>query len=215
MQGRFRLGYDALMGMSIRQLGKHETAAFERVLAIYREAIEPSEQRPEADLRGVIGREDYLVLVAERDAGIVGFAISWLPDGEDFWLFEYVAATPAERGKGTGAALLRQSASAAGADRTGLVEADAARDDVTARRLGFYERLGCRPLHGLDYQLPLRTHGLPPPMLLLALTPASAVSRDAVGRWLRRLYVGVYGQLADDPRITQMLAALPPDVRLV
>jgi hypothetical protein len=201
------------MSLTIRRLGSRDTDAFERALVIYREAIAPSEQRPEAELRGVLGRGDYCILAAVRNEEIVGLAIAFLPMGEDFWLLEYVATAGSERGRGTGELLVRE-ASLAGQGRIGLVEADADLDGpetIPARRLRFYRRLGCRTVDGLNYLLPLRTHGVPPPMLLLALAPTSVASipTTTIERWLRTIYVEVYGQRADDPRIARMVASLP------
>jgi GNAT superfamily N-acetyltransferase len=216
MRGRCRLGYHRNMDIAIRQLDEDDGDAFERALAIYRDAIEPSEQRSEAELRGVLARADYVVLAAEGNGQVVGFSIGWLPEGEDFWLFEYAATIPSDRGRGIGAVLFEKTAAMAGAERTGLVEADAARDEVTARRLRFYARLGCRRIDGVDYLLPLRTHGEPPPMLLLAHVSRSigALPREEFRRWLSRIYASVYGQAAGDPRIAAMLDGLPLDVSL-
>jgi GNAT superfamily N-acetyltransferase len=204
------------MDLTIRQLGKGDAAAFEQALAIYRAAIEPSEQRREAELRATLARADYLVLAAEGGGQVVGFSISWLPEGESFWLFEYAATIPSERGRGIGAVLFEKTAALADTERTGLVEADAGRDELTARRLRFYGRLGCRRVDGVDYLLPLRTHGEPPPMLLLAHVSRSigAVPREELRRWLSRIYAGVYRQAADDPRIAQMVDHLPTEVDL-
>ena len=206
------------MTLTVRQLRPGDADAFEHALAIYREAIQPSEQRPEEELRTLLGRRDYVVLVAERGGEIVGFAISYVPLAEDFWLFEYVATAPSERGRGTGAALVRHATKLAGAGRIGLVEADAdtGGDAIAAKRLSFYARLGCRKLEGLDYQLPLRTHGVPPPMFLLALAPETSrsIPVEVVERWLRLIYIGVYRQREDDPRIGQMIGGLPTGVPL-
>jgi GNAT superfamily N-acetyltransferase len=207
------------MNLTIRQLGPGDADTFERALAIYREAIAPSEQRPEEEIRTLLGRPDYVVLAAEQGGEVVGFAISYVPLAEDFWLFEYVATTPAERGRGAGAALVLEATSLAGEGRVGLVEADAdtGYDPVARKRLHFYTRLGCRKLDGLDYLLPLRTHGLPPPMLLLALAPpnVASLSVEAVERWLRLIYIGVYRQNEDDPRIAEMIGGLTLSVPLV
>lgn len=207
------------MPLIIRQIGPGDADALERILAIYREAIEPSEQRPETTLRTLPGRSDYQVLVAERDGEIAGFAVSYAPPAEDFWLFEYAATLPAERGRGVGATLFRHAQMVAGETRTALVEADAERngEDLTRRRLQFYARLGARKVQGLDYLLPLRTHGVPPPMVLLAfaLQATDSVPVATLERWLQRLYADVYGQSPSDPRIKAMLTSLPPDVPLV
>lgn len=207
------------MTLNIREIGQGDTDAFERVLAIYREAIELSEQRPEEELRRLPGRSDYRIMAAERHGEIVGFSISHVPAAEDFWLFEYAATVTAERGRRTGAKLFLQAGISAGVERTALVEADAvppAGGEVQEKRLRFYGRLGCRAIGGLDYILPLDANGTPPPMLLLALMPetVSHVSRDRVKRWLTRLYIGVYGKAPDDPRIALMLASLPENVPL-
>jgi GNAT superfamily N-acetyltransferase len=206
------------MTLTIRQLGPADAGTFEHALAIYREAIAPSEQRPEDELRMLLGRRDYVVLTAEQGGEVVGFAISYVPLAEDFWLFEYVATIPAKRGQGAGAALVRQATRLAGEGRVGLVEADAdtGRDPIAGKRLRFYERIGCRKLEGLDYLLPLRTHGLPPPMLLLALAPPTLASLplEAVERWLRLIYIGVYRQSEGDLRIGEMIGGLPSNVCL-
>jgi GNAT superfamily N-acetyltransferase len=216
MQGRYRLCYVTRMDLTIRQLSGTDSAAFKQVLAIYRDAIEPSEQRPEVELRVALARTDYVTLAAERGGQVVGFSISWLPGGEGFWLFEYAATVPAERGRGIGALLFEKTAAMAGTARTGLVEADAAHDEMTARRLRFYARLGCRKIEGIGYLLPLRTHGVPPPMLLLAHVSHSAETllQADLRRYLSRIYVSVYGQAVDDPRIGLMLGGLPMDVPL-
>src|SRR5262245_15082470 len=125
MRGRFRLARVGRMSIQYRRLDAADLAAFEEALAIYREAIEPAEQRVENELRALLERPDYCVLVAERGGSVAGFAISWAPPDEDFWLFEYAATLPDERGRGTGTELFRRSAVACNADRIALVEVDA------------------------------------------------------------------------------------------
>lgn len=205
--------------LRIQPLSAHDDAGFRAVYAVYRDAILLSEQRTEAELHALMARPDYRFLKAERGGVPVGMAVSYVPPGDDFWLFEYGAVASAERGGGIGANLFVASRLMAGQGRVGLVEADAAGSEggsEQARRLAFYGRLGCRVLSGLDYLLPLRTHGVPPPMVLLALTSlgTASVPRDTVERWLRRLYVDVYAQRTDDPRIPEMLGALPANVPL-
>ena len=207
------------MPIGIRELSPGDRHAFECIVALYREAIELSEQRPEAELRALLSRHDYQVLAAERDGAVAAFAISYVPSDRDFWLFEYAATLPLERGQGIGARLFRQAGVTAGKGRIGLVEVDSESDgahEAAGRRLRFYARLGCRVVRGLNYLLPLRTHGVPPPMLLLALAPSGMtnVPRDAIERWLRLLYVDVYYQNADDPRIAEMVRGLPYEVKL-
>ena len=207
------------MTLTIQRLGSADADAFERALGIYREAIEPSEQRTEAELWAALGREDYLILAALRGQAVVGFVIAFLPDREDVWLLEYVATASSERGQGTGERLVRETSLAA-KGRIGLVEVDephGGADTITARRVRFYRRLGCRQIDALSYLLPLRTHGLPPPMLMLAFAPdgVDSIPANTIERWLRVIYVEVYGQRADDPRIAQMTGRLPANTPLI
>jgi hypothetical protein len=91
------------MDFTTRQLGPGDQDAFEAILAIYRNEIELSEQRPEDELRGLLARDDYLVQAAERAERVIGFSISWNPPAEDFWLFEYMAdARPRQSRPGRG-----------------------------------------------------------------------------------------------------------------
>jgi GNAT superfamily N-acetyltransferase len=219
--GRFpvSVGYTVRMTLTIRRLGSGDAEAFERALAIYREAIEPSEQRTEAELWGALGRSDYLILAALRGQSVVGLAIAFLPHAEDFWLLEYVATAPSERGQGAGERLVREASLAARA-RIGLVEVDephGSPETIAMRRVRFYRRLGYRQIGALSYLLPLRTHGVPPPMFMLAFTPSVVASIPArtIERWLRVIYVEVYSQRADDPRIAGMISVLPVDALLV
>ena len=104
------------------------------------------------------------------------------------------------------------------AGNVGLVEVDQPRDEKTSRRLSFYARLGCRKVGDLNYILPLRTHGEPPPMMLLSTPldgPTSYISRETVQRALERIYESVYHQSPDDPRIAQMLDGVPINLPLV
>ena len=207
------------MTLTIQRLGSADVGAFERALAIYREAIEPSEQRPEAELWSALGRSDYLILAALRGQSVVGLAIAFLPQAEDFWLLEYVAMAPSERGQGSGERLVREASIAARA-RIGLVEVDephGSSETIAVRRLRFYRRLGYRQIEALGYLLPLRTHGVPPPMFMLAFTPnvVAGIPARTIERWLRVIYVEVYGQRPDDPRIAGMVAGMPPSAALV
>lgn len=201
----------------INMLDPADSEGMDRVVALYREAILQSEQRPEAEFRALVTREDYRFVVARLEADLLGFAVVWAPVNGDFWLFEYVAVTPEARGKKIGSHLLLASRELVGIERTALVEVDAyTGEDVQAQRLMFYKRLGCRVLGGLDYFLPLDAFGEPPPMLLLAMLhpDVAAVPVQIVEEWVRRIYSECYGKGLDDPRLARMIDPLPDEVLL-
>ena len=203
----------------IQPIAPDNAPLLDAAFALYRDSIEKSEQRPEPVFRALIQRQDYIFLAAQLDDELIGIAVSWVPENADFWLFEYAAVAERLRGNNIGANLFFASRLMAGQERCARIEVDAfTGEEMQAKRLAFYRRLGCRRLAGLDYILPLDAFGVPPPMWLLAL-PAP-VDRPSVSvfqaeNWLRAVYADVYGQSLDDPRLATMIDPLPDDVALV
>lgn len=203
----------------IQLIAPDDPATLDLAYALYAAEIEQTEQRPEQEFRALILRPGYRFLAAHLDDELIGIAVSWVPDDGDFWLFEYAAVAPHLRGNNIGANLFLASRHLAGQGRTALIEVDAfTGEEIQAKRLAFYRRLGCRRLGALDYILPLDAFGSPPPMWLLALPPeesVASVSIHAVENWLREIYAVAYGKPLDDPRLAAMIDPLTDDVELV
>jgi ribosomal protein S18 acetylase RimI-like enzyme len=215
MQGSAR--EDPMPEIRISQLEPDDSEGLDLVYALYHAAILRSEQRPEAEFRALIQRPDYRFVVAKLDEAIIGFAVSWVPEQADFWLFEYTAVSPEARGNKIGSHLLLASRQLIGIERTALIEVDAnTGSQEQAKRLEFYKRLGCRRLAGLAYLLPLDAFGQPPPMLLLAMLhpDVPSVPVMVLEEWLRRIYSEAYGKGLDDPRLARMIDPLPDEVPL-
>lgn len=209
------------MSLAFGLLDPLDGQAFAEAFAIYRDQIEPSEQKTEAELRSLVRRPDYRFVLARRDGRVCAFALAFVPPRHRFVLIEYVAVEAGSQGGGLGSDMFRLLLETLAQDRIALLEVDAPREGDGAeqrrRRLAFYERLGCRQIEGVDYQLPLRAFGAPPPMVLLAHAPdaVEAIPRRRLTRWLRSLYTDVYGQQDSDPRIAEMSAGEGDDARLV
>jgi len=198
---------------------------FDAAMAIYRDAIDPSEQKSPDVLRAQIDDPRFNFLVGERDDAVVGFAIIFIPASRDFWLLEYMAVDETTRSSGFGSQLFA-AATAFGAQQTdnapGIFEVENPGIDVgeahpMRRRLAFYDRKGCRVISGLDYILPPLVQGTtPPPMMLLIYNAPERTTLDkaTLAGWLATLYCDVYGQPMDDPRLATMLAPLPDPVAL-
>ena len=197
------------------------TPAFEALYAIYAEAIERSEQKTRVELLTALNDPRYRFIVARAAGAMVGFSIVYLPFGAGIWVLEYLAMAPDHEGRGVGRRLFSESAALAGPDRFGLIEADADTGEGPGsarrqRRLRFYARAGCRQLGDISYLLPLTANGAPPPMDLLVHAPSAiaCVPAATAEAWLRLLYVEVYGQSGDDPRIASMLARQSSNIPL-
>lgn len=211
------------MTVSIVPLRSAGDPRFDAVTAIYRDAIERSEQKSLQQLRAQIDDDRYACLIAEAAGGeIIGFAITFIPHSKEFWLLEYVAVAGNARSSGLGSALLTATIAYAAEHAPGapgILEVDAPRDDLDAsspirRRLAFYARHGCRLIEGLSYILPLSHAGTPPPMQLLLHTRRCTIEKPELRRWLMTLYRDVYSQSPDDSRLERMLSHLPDSIAL-
>lgn len=197
---------------------------FDAAMRIYRDAIDPSEQKPLDVLRAQVSDDRYNFIVAEGAGRVVGFAIVYVPLSREFWLLEYMAVDAGVRSTGLGSELLAAAMSRACAhtgDAPGIFEvekpgAGVGADDPMRRRLAFYDRKGCRVIAGLDYILPPLQGAEPPPMMLLVhgAPHLSEIDRDALRRWLITLYGDVYDLPPDDARIGRMLEPLGARVSL-
>lgn len=197
---------------------------FQRLIAIYQEAIDPSEQKTPAELQSMAIDPRYTLLASVDDGMVNGFAIIFFANGADFWLLEYMAVAASARGRRLGEALFHESyRRAVERDRSAIMilevdqpgsSTNAAND--TQGRFRFYSRLQCRMVSGLNYHLPLETKHTPPSMMLLTYSVPSLeeVSKQRVERWLTTLYVQVYGRSSGDARIAQMLERLPDQIPL-
>lgn len=189
--------------------------AFAQLLAIYQAAIAASEQKPAAELGKMRHDPRYRFLVAREGQRVIGFGILNFPTCGSFWLLEYMAVDKRLRSRGVGERIFsaaKQLAETIAGAAPCVLEVDqpsgsAAADDES-RRLRFYSRLGCRRIEGVDYILPLKATGSPPPMWLLVhgLEDRESLATPEVGEWLRAIYVDVYAQRPDDPRIDVMMS---------
>jgi len=213
------------LSLAISRLSVGSDPRFDAAIDIYRDAIDPSEQKSPDVLRGQIADTRFNFLVAENEGAVVGFAIVFIPASRDFWLLEYMAVDATTRSSGYGSQLFA-AAIEFGSRHTdnapGILEVEKpaiaiGAADPMRRRLSFYDRKGCRVIGGLDYILPPLVQGTtPPPMMLLVHDAPARTTLDkaTLAGWLATLYRDVYGQRLDDPRLAAMLAPLPDPVAL-
>ena len=207
----------------IELLTSADGSLFRQLFAIYASSITPREQKPEEWLRAMVAAPEYRVSVAQRDGRVLGFSILFVPPGEGFTLLEYMAVTPEKRGHGFGGELFLQTAehsiTTAGTRLPVVLEIDSDREAsadraMRTRRAGFYRRLGCAKIAGLEYRMPLQGAGAPPEMdlMLHRPEPPAPLARGDLQRWLQTIYRDVYRCSPDDPRIAAMMAPLPDPV---
>lgn len=116
------------------------------------------EIRPAQGQRALLAHPEYQVLVSHDSAGVVsGMMAVW--QFEDFVFLEHFAVSPASRGGGRGTrmlqALLRECV------KPVCLEVELPQDDLTRRRIAFYERNGFF-LNDFDYIQPPMAEGQHP-----------------------------------------------------
>lgn len=216
--------------VKLEQLASSEGESFRQLYAIYAASIAAREQKGESWIAAMIDDPEYRVWVGKAGGRVRGFSILFLPAASGFALLEYMAVAPDQRNHGMGAELFRQTVNQAvtpeGRKLPVVLEVDSDREAssdraLRTRREQFYRRLGCRRLGGLRYLMPLGGEGAPPEMDLLVYpaeppgSPArNEVPRSEVKRWLETIYRDVYRCPPHDPRLAQMVAALPDPVPL-
>lgn len=205
-------------------LAPYDEIGFRQMLAIYGEAIEPSEQKPADEIAQLVADPRNVIAVSRDVRGVSGFAMSFFPSEQSFWLLEYMAVRQDTRSRGIGRRLFLAAKQAAAMRRPGapgVLEVDrpdaaATPGNDPARRLRLYRDLGCRRIEGLDYILPLESAGQPPPMLLLVhgLEGQGAIAKAVLGQWLTTIYAQVYRRSPNDQRIATMMAPLKEECAL-
>jgi hypothetical protein len=195
-----------------------QPAELARLLEIYREAIPPSERKPDAVVAAMTKDPAYRVQLAFAGGQAIGFSIAYRCMADSIDLLEYMGVTSRLRSRGIGTGLFRRTAGDLDAARTLLLEVDSDRvlapdAEQRRRRKIFYRRLGCKDVHGLHYIMPL---GVDPPAMDLMAYPAndSTVDKALLKRWLGCIYAEVYGLDPADARIDEMLNGLPERVAL-
>ena len=202
------------MSITFSPITRPDDPRFGDFLRIYEEALPERERKTSDEIKAQITRDDYELVLAERDGVVVGFIALYVSLSQPVALLEYMATDKTCRNMGLGALMFRESLRRAEGWPV-LVEVDSPREmagdtELRQRRRNFYLREGCSVVEGLDYILPLEGRDAPPVMDLLVHWngPHEAVLSDKLLRgWLQDIYVGVYDQSADDARVETMLGS--------
>lgn len=205
----------------LKRLERSSESEFSDLSRLYIEAFPENERKPLSTLHQMLATEGYSFFLAVVNEAVVGFAIVRALSG-DALLLEYMAVAQDQRRRGFGKRIVLAISEAVHAPQKTLlleVESDHVESPDRAlrtRRKSFYRSLGAKEIANLSWVMPPVMSTPPPPMEMLAFAgAASVISRDQVRQWLSSIYVHVYGQRGNDPRIHTMLANLPEKVLLV
>lgn len=207
--------------LALQRLHPADEVRFGELVRLYEEAFPAAERKPVSVLQHMLAAPGYQFLLALENEMTAGFAIVCLLQGTGVAMLEYMAIEPARRMRGLGRQLVAAiMASLELPKRVLLLEVESDRvpspdRDTRTRRKRFYRAMGAREVEGLRWLMPTVADAPPPPMEWMIFAAAHGVRREDLRRWISSIYVEVYRQRSDDPRIDEMLAALPPEVRFL
>ena len=122
----------------------------------YTESFPEVERRDFSLVRGLVKDEPRFVVYAlSKDDRYVGFLTGWLFDGHTY--AEHFAIDPEARNGGIGAEAMRQFLSFC--NTPVVLEVEMPADELSKRRIGFYERLGFKLDNHVYHQPPYRSGG--------------------------------------------------------
>ncbi len=162
---------------------------YDFVEKLYLDAFPESERRPvEAQRRNVDENGKFhCYLLTEDDGRPIGFITVWQLDG--FYYGEHFAIDPALRNGGYGGRVMQHLLSELRLPF--VLESEVPADEMSRRRIGFYERQGFR-VWDKDYvQPPYCTGGTPLPLYLMVA--GETPDMPSVDDVRRAIYREVYG----------------------
>ena len=199
--------------MKLYLLDTTDQTAMEDVYTIYRQAMPPAERKSRSDIFSLLRRRDYAITAAENNDEIVGFSMVYRSLSARIGLLEYMATKPEARNSGIGK-LLFQNALELMQGRVMLVEVEAEAGAETdrimqRRRQCYYNRLGCKLINNLPYEMPQLNAVKPPPLVLMYHDQGRdlALSRQLLENWISTIYTDIYAQEESSNAIEKMIAA--------
>lgn len=162
---------------------------YEEAMALYAASFPLHEQRTADDQRRALEHLDYHFVLALEQSQMVGLVLYW--EQPQYLYIEHLCTVPAVRGQGLGAEILRQLTPL---EKTLILEIDPPEDEISIRRLGFYQRAGFQT-NPFPYRHPAYRRDCKPHRLVVLSHPAPLTADDfsAFQRYLNAV-VMVYAQ---------------------
>lgn len=158
-----------------------------QLLSLMREAFPAEERRMDEEYRRLFKHQNVQILCAREEERLNGFLLFWVL--EHFVFVENFAVLPAARGLGLGSAMLQQLKSHY--DLPLILEVEPPEDELTRRRVAFYQRNGYH-LNGYEYYLPCLHESIPRSIQLKIMSAPEPLSDECCKKVIEALYSTVY-----------------------
>lgn len=172
--------------MSSEGLYLADKREFDRVYEIMEEAFPPCELRDYVGQRALLDHPNYRLYVKKVDGVIVSFLGAW--EFDDFIFGEHFAVDDSCRGNGLGATVLKEFFNLT--DKVFFFEVESPESQMAARRIKFYERLGCQ-LSDFGYVQPALQSGQEP-VDLICMTYPIKLDEETFESYKKQVFDVVY-----------------------
>ena len=172
--------------VTLQRLTDENDPRFLRAMTVYKESFPFHEQRTFDSQRAILHCAEYHFDLIEEDGEPRGAILFW--ETADFIYVEHFFIFPEWRGGGIGSRTLEVLKSRG---KTVILEIDPPRDEVSVRRLGFYERAGfCKNAYSHvhpPYHIGAAGHEL---VVMTAPAPIDKNRYDAFAAYLKDVVMG-------------------------
>jgi len=149
--------------MEFLRIEPTDTLRWNEVWKLYEESFPLSERRKEEDHIRACTDPFFFPLSAWEEGQLIGIIFYW--EWDSYRYTEYLAVTPHLRSQGYGSKMLRYVCDS---DHTLILEIDPLVDELSVRRLQFYERAGFTLTPYRFVHLPYRLESKPKELLILS-----------------------------------------------
>lgn len=138
---------------------------FDEVFSLMVASFPKEEYRSYEGQKKLLENPNYYITVRQNEKNeLIGFICSWKTS--NFSFIEHFAVKESERGKGIGSIMLKEFINTAPSPI--ILEVELPKDELSFRRISFYERFGFIKNEFEYYQMPLRENINPIKMYLMS-----------------------------------------------
>jgi GNAT superfamily N-acetyltransferase len=175
---------NGLLSMEFLRIEPSDTLRWNEMWKLYEESFPLSERRREEDHIRACADPFFFPLSAWEEGQLIGIIFYW--EWASYRYLEYLAVNPWLRGQGYGSKILRYLCDSA---HTLILEIDPLIDELSVRRLQFYERAGFTLTPYRFVHLPYRL-GITPKELLILSYP-NMIDKQQYNDFLKFMNEGV------------------------
>ena len=171
-------------------MANFDETEFDNVYRLMKISFPEDERRPYKDQKALLGRKEYKIHVLKNNADndICAFAAIW--DFDRFVYVEHFAVSPSCRNGGIGSRMIKKLVEKS--DKPVCLEVELPTNEITARRIAFYERNGFF-LNDYPYvQPPFSKDRRAVPLMIM--TTGRKISSEEFENVKNTLYKNVYNQ---------------------